>query len=382
MINSQFSEDNLLDCPSSLHCSGCQWLYQPYSEQLKNKKEHLLQLFSRASLSFSLEPQIFSAGAGHLRDRLDFSWENGNLGLYHKEKREIVDLAVCPQLSIPLQNWLTEFRRLQWPFSKASIRLRVGPHGRRGAWLDCANIDIKALLDEQHLLHVLQKSAFVEIGQRRKVPFWNGQEWKLREPELHPWFQTWIGERAVDLYCQIASFTQPSLKANQLICNIISSWVRHFSGARLLEFGSGIGNLTLPALAACDHLTACEIDALSLEGLQNTLENLPADLSYLKNRIEIHRGDFQKKLTRDFSQFDGVLANPPRSGLMHFLDPLQNLSLEQRPPFFIYMSCFPESLVRDLVQLQNAGYELREVALVDQFPQTVHYEVLTLLQRK
>lgn len=380
--NRDFKSEFVAQCPYQSECSGCQVLGVPYGAQLEQKKEQLLKLLSEQSLS-SFEPiRTLSAGPSHLRDRLDFSLNEGRLGLYHKSEKRIVDLETCEQLSPSLQGWLTDFRHIQWPFKKGSIRLRVGPQGQRGVWLDFANTDIKILLDEKNILKELQKQAFVEIGQRRKIPVWNGSEYKLRDPELNEWFQTWVEDSPVSLFCQVASFTQPSLAANKIICDVISGWIKKFPQSRILEFGSGIGNLTIPALAASEYLTACEIDELSLQGLKKTLEELPAHLQDLRSKIVIHRGDFQKKLTQDFSEFDGVLVNPPRSGLMNFLEPLEKLKEDQRPPFFIYMSCFPESMVKDLVRLKQCGYELKETYIVDQFPQTSHYEVLGLLQRK
>lgn len=375
-------KNDIASCLYKENCSGCQYLGTSQSKQAETKKEELFELFVQAGLSLLQEIRFFSAGSSHLRDRLDFSLEDGRLGLYRKDRREVLDLKTCSQLSPALQDWLTEFRNIRWPFKKGSIRLRVGPDFKKGIWLDFANIDIKTLLDEKTILQGLQQKAFVEIGQRRKVPVWTGEEFKLRDPELHVWFQTWMNERPVNLFCQVASFTQPSLQANKIICDIINTWIQSFPKARVIEFGSGIGNLTLPALAAAESLLACEIDELSLQGLQKTLENLPSDLQVLRKKIQIHRGDFQKKLAQDFSQFDGVLANPPRSGLMNFLDPLEKLSLKQRPPFFIYMSCFPETMVQDLIRLDRCGYEVKEICIVDQFPQTKHYEVLGLLQRK
>lgn len=374
--------DTKVPCPYEALCSGCQFLNLDYGTQSDRKAAELLELLRGSNLPYEKPLNFLSAGPAYLRDRLDFSLENNRLGLYRKDKREVLDLDVCAQLSPSLQEWLSEFRKIRWPFEKGSIRLRTSPQGQKGVWLDFANIDIKALLEEKTILQTLQKTAFVEIGQRRKVPVWTGSEFKLRDPELHVWFQTWLDNQAVDLYCQVASFTQPSLTANKIICEVINTWVGSFPQARLLEFGSGIGNLTLPALAAAQSLLACEIDELSLQGLQKTLEQLPPSLQHLREKIQIHRGDFQKKLKNDFSHFDGVLANPPRSGLMNFLSPLEELSFEQRPPFFIYMSCFPESMVQDFVRLKNCGYEIAELAIVDQFPQTRHYEVLGLLQRK
>ncbi|WP_413587583.1 RNA methyltransferase [Bdellovibrio sp. HCB274] len=372
----------LIPCAYEKTCSGCQLLDIPYGKQTETKLQELRELLKCHGIQTPNTIDFLSAGAAHLRNRLDFSLQDGRLGLYGKNSREIVDIEICAQLSPELQKWYTEFREIKWPFTKGSIRLRVGPRGERGVWLDFANIDIKSLLDEQNILRKLQEVSFVEIGQRRKVPVWNGSEYKLKDPELKTWFTTWMDKIPVELYCHIASFTQPSLKANVLIANKISAWVGQYPEARIIEFGSGIGNLTLPALATAKSVLACEIDALSLEGLEKTVLMLPSELKKHAEKLTIYRGDFQKKILQDFSQFDGVLANPPRSGLMGFLNPLESLKAEQRPPFFIYMSCFPESMAIDMQRLQAFGYELKELAILDQFPQTNHYEVLGLLQRK
>lgn len=379
---SEIKNGRKVPCIYQDRCNGCQYLDWTYEEQQNKKLSELSELLNTAKIPFTRSIAFISAGPAFLRDRLDFSLEDGRLGLYRKDKREIVDLETCAQLSPALQEWLTEFRTLKIPFKKGSVRLRVSPEGPRGVWLDLANIDIKWLLEEKNILHFLQSRAFVEIGQRRKTPLWNGEEFKLKDPEARPWFQTWIGDIAIPLYCQVASFTQPSHQANKLIAEIIQTWVGLFPDSRVIEFGAGIGNLTLPALGSAQHVTACEVDALSLAGLEKTLLRLPPSLGHLRDRLEIHRGDFQRKLLQDFSNFDGVLVNPPRSGLMGFLDPMEELAESRRPGFFIYMSCFPESMMKDLQRLQALGYSLDEMKLVDQFPQTSHYEVLALLQRK
>lgn len=367
-------------CPYKDICAGCQLLNIPYEEQGLEKIRQLKQLLNSQGLDSEL--QFHSEGASQLRDRLDFSYQDGALGLYSQGSRQIVDIEVCAQLSPKLQEALEEFRKIKWPVSKASFRLRVSPQGKVGVWIDMANIDIKRILEEKNILQKLQQWSFVEMGQRRKVPVYNGNNYKLYEPELHPWFETSMGDQRLDLYCQVASFTQPSLKANQWIAQTISKWVGQFPNSRVLEFGSGIGNLTFPALSAAASVTACEIDELSLEGLARTRDQLPKSLQEKAQHLHIFRGDFQRKLTQDFAEFDLVLANPPRSGLMNFLNPLEAMPANHRPQGFIYMSCYPESLVADLKRLKECGYEITEMIILDQFPQTHHYEVLTLLQRK
>ena len=216
----------------------------------------------------------------------------------------------------------------------------------------------------------------MEIGQRRKVPRLVNGQFKLQDPELQIWFQTWLQDKPVDLFCHIASFTQPSLRANHLIADQLREWMMEIGPQRILEFGSGIGNLSIPMLEFATTFTACELDALSIEGFQKTLNH-----HGLESRVEFLVGDFQKNRNLDFTKYDLALCNPPRSGLKDFVLPiLENPS--KAPSFLIYMSCFPESLVYDLERLKTANYEIKKISIVDQFPQTKHYEVLTLLQRK
>jgi tRNA/tmRNA/rRNA uracil-C5-methylase (TrmA/RlmC/RlmD family) len=50
-----------------------------------------------------------------------------------------------------------------------------------------------------------------------------------------------------------------------------------------------------------------------------------------------------------------------------------------KPPAIIYVSCNPQTLAENLVDLMAAGYDLKKLQAIDMFPQTPHCEVLTLL---
>ena len=115
-------------------CSGCQLLEQSYDQQRESKIHDLEKPLKAKSLSFPGSIEWRSLDAFYLRDRLDFTWSSGKLGLFAQDKSDIVDLEICLQLSPALQSWLTEFRKIKWPFQKASFRLRVGPQGQRGVW--------------------------------------------------------------------------------------------------------------------------------------------------------------------------------------------------------------------------------------------------------
>ena len=214
--------------------------------------------------------------------------------------------------------------------------------------------------------------AFVEIGQRNKALIRKPDGYLgLGDPVLNPWFQTWMGDQSVALFSTVGSFTQPSHVSNQGITQLISMWFREMKPDHVLEFGSGIGNLTFPALSSAGtQVLATDIDEKALAGLELSLEK-----TGLQNRVQIRRGDFRKHAP-DIKKADVLLLNPARSGVGRFLEEL----LPLRPEFIIYMSCYPESFSRDIATLHD--YKLEEIHLMDQFPGTRHMEVLAKFKRK
>lgn len=367
-----------IDCQYQNQCSGCQLLGIPLSQQHQRKKDELSALLKSAGIVWNGDIGLSSPAPAGLRDRVDFVYENGALGLYEKGSRQVLDLEICKQLSPELQEWLSEVRNIRWPIKKGSLRLRVGPQKQKGLWLDFANVDVKTLLDEKNILLGLMERAHIEIGQRHKVLHLVKDQLKLKDPEPRVWFQTYIGPQSVDLFCSIGSFTQPGHRANQELGKIIESWLDQVSAKHILEFGSGIGNLSFPALGHKRRLTACEIDRDALAGFARSLENLSQQPGFedIQERVQIQQGDFQNRNPQKFGDYDTVLVNPPRSGLKEFLTPL--IQETKKPKYFLYMSCFPESFTQDSQRLQEAGYHLQKLQIVDQFPQTTHYEVLSL----
>ena len=63
------------------------------------------------------------------------------------------------------------------------------------------------------------------------------------------------------------------------------------------------------------------------------------------------------------------------------LNSINNI-LKIKPKKIVYISCNPETQVRDVRYLLNKGYTFNEVHPFDMFPQTFHVETITLLQRK
>ena len=73
-----------------------------------------------------------------------------------------------------------------------------------------------------------------------------------------------------------------------------------------------------------------------------------------------------------------VLLDPPRTGAAMCVQQMKQFSPEK----IVYVSCNPLTLARDANILVNEqGYTLSQVGVINMFPQTTHVEVMALFEK-
>ena len=90
-------------------------------------------------------------------------------------------------------------------------------------------------------------------------------------------------------------------------------------------------------------------------------------------------GDVLKVLDEIQEKPDVIVLDPPRDGIHPKALPK---ILAYGVKTIVYISCKPESLARDLVPIQAAGYRVVKAAAIDQFPWTKNVETAALLCRE
>ena len=134
----------------------------------------------------------------------------------------------------------------------------------------------------------------------------------------------------------------------------------------LLELFCGSGTLTLPLLGA-RAVTAVESAGLSLALLRKSADE--AGLA-----VKLVAGDAAKVARSLDGSFDAALLDPPRTGAAEAVKALAARKITR----IVYVSCDAPTLARDGKLLAQQGYKLLEVAPLDLFPQTAHFEVVAL----
>lgn len=364
-------------CELATTCPGCSLWGTPYRDQLAQKQHRLTELFGKHLPKSSINSH--SAGEYGLRERFDFIIKENQIGLVDKD-RKFIPIKECLQLTPKLQQAFDLLTQTKFNIRIGTIRLRAASRSqvdKFGLWLDFANNDIKNLLLEKNTLKTLSKYFFIEVGQKKKCldqSTFDSEQIKLAEPKMQHWFHTYnyLNQTPLDLNCAVSSFTQPSAATAKLMTDIIADWMRGKSQT-VWEFGCGIGQYTFALLSLGHKVTVFENDEFALDCVKAT-----AAENHLEKKLTINAGDFQRvqKLnTHDHP--DTVLVNPPKSGLKNFT---QNV-IAAKPGKIIYVSCYPESLRADSEFFLQHNYKITNAHIVDQFPQTNHFEVVMLFER-
>ena len=136
----------------------------------------------------------------------------------------------------------------------------------------------------------------------------------------------------------------------------------------LLELFCGSGFFTIPLSRKATEVLGVEWNHVAIEQAR-----VNAKLNKVTN-VEFFEGQVESTLNRSRSlRPDMVVLNPPRSGCGRTT---AKLIAELKARTILYISCNPATFAREAVVILNEGYALRQLRMVDQFPNTYHIELI------
>jgi 23S rRNA (uracil1939-C5)-methyltransferase len=172
-----------------------------------------------------------------------------------------------------------------------------------------------------------------------------------------------------------SAFFQPNTKQAERIYSTALQLLDISSDSVVYDLYCGGGALGICAASTASQVLGIEISPeSSLDARANAARN------GLKN-VEIVTGavrDLIDKVRKEssFPLPDIVMVDPPRVGLD--ADTLQHL-IDLRPRKILYISCNPATQADNVKVLLQAGYQIKALQPVDQFPHTVHMENIVVL---
>ena len=195
------------------------------------------------------------------------------------------------------------------------------------------------------------------------------------------YFIDYIHNDAFKIYQTDNCFFQPNKFILPKMINTVISLIDNPKD--LLELYCGVGTFTLPLSKIFIKILATENNRNSIKCLNkaiitNNINNISNSRLSSNEVAELFMGKVFKRMgdinISDYN-FSHVLVDPPRSGLDD-----KTIEIIKNFKNIIYISCNPETYIDNIKSL--TGHNIKYVELFDQFPNTDHLEIISLLSAK
>lgn len=380
-------------CPHFNQCGGCSILSIPYETQLEIKEKQVMDLFLKQDLfGFEFMGIEGSPETKLYRNKMEYTFgdemKDGPLTLgMHKKGRhiDIVTVDGCVLVDQDFLKVLTStveyFNEKQLPYyrginHKGYLRNLVVRKGVNTKELmvnivTSSQVDFDMTEYKNMLLNLETESEIVSIlhtindGLADAV---NCDELRV----LHG--RDYIQEEILGLKFKISpfSFFQTNTKGAEKLYTIAREFVGDHEDKVVFDLYSGTGTIGQVMAGAAKKVYGIEIIEEAV-----VAANQNAKLNGLTN-CEFIAGDVAKTVKNLKHKPDLIIVDPPRPGIHK--DAVRDIS-KFGSKEIIYISCNPKTLVLDLVEFRNYGYEVDKVKCMDMFPNTPHTETVVKLTK-
>ena len=336
-------------CPHYETCGGCNYQHLAYEAQVELKEAQFRQVVRRIGgldITDDKVEVVASERAYNYRNRITLApqrraddedrSEELAYGFVARDKRTIIPIKECLLAREPVNEMISKLNKTRW--------------GRKNMSRD------------------KPKKATLRYAQGND----EGLIFYGLAPEGMPWRRDINGGE--DFSVPTGSFSQVNHEVAEKLQEMCASIVAGLDGCKMvIDAFCGSGFLSM-GMKDVDVI-GLEIDAHGAEAA-----NYNANERGLENHKYI-RGDVDRLLMQRLGKRVNeilLLLDPPRMGCG---EGTMKAIAKKSPRWVLYVSCDPATLGRDLQQLVAMGYEKRQLAMLDMFPQTSHFESLILLER-
>jgi len=360
-------------------CGSCTLHDMSYEQQLAFKVEGIKEQFGVR------DPDIITSDPEHFRTRAEFrifhDYDNDTISyaMHGFERKKIIPITSCSIVSDAIAQTMPKLLDTIAP--NALLRRRLYSveflSSSTGEVLVTLIYHKKIDAAWQEEVRKLAESLQIDlIGRSRGVKLVVTKEY------IHETLT--IAEKPYRFKLYDTGFTQPNTRVNEKMIGWVKTHIGTYE-SDLLELYCGHGNFTIPLSAQFDKVLATEISKRSIQSAkENCNLNGVENIAFVRLSAEELTEALAGK--RSFRRLEGVdlgayhfshlFVDPPRAGL----DDMTR-AFAQQFETILYISCNPETLLRDL-EFFKERYEIVRFAVFDQFAYTRHLECGVILQRR
>lgn len=426
--NAAFAKDGTLSkCSVARQCGACQHVNQPYEAQLTAKNERVAQLFSQVATPEALRPILGMENPYHYRNKVMSPFAPGRpqkgaqpkarnqrggkrpsrpapaqrdilCGMYAAGTHRIIDTQECLLENEQAKQVIRAVRSLMLKFGIPPYDEDRGTGFMRHAVVRVGHTsgEVLVTLVTNGLQFPGAKSFCRELV--RRCPFITTVVQNINERQTN----VVLGQRERVLYgpgfildnlCGL-SFRISSQSFYQV--NSVQTEVLYRQAIQLANFtgtehaidaycGTGTIGLVAASMGAAQVTGVDCVESSIRDARQNARHNGVDNARFVTGDA----GNFMCDMAADAETAGRVgadeqgrpfvlLMDPPRAGSS---EEFLRAAVQLAPARIVYISCNPETQVRDLAFLCKFGFNVRTVQPVDMFPHTDHIETIALIER-
>jgi len=381
-------------CPHFGSCGGCSYQNLSYQDQLALKKRQVEELIRKSGHNFEIEKIYKSPVTRGYRNKMELTFGDETkggplaLGMHKKGSfHDIVSLSDCrimdPDCNVLAQVILKYFDEKGLPFyhrlrHEGYLRhLVIRRSAKTGAVLLNLVTSSQGSFDEEDFVRTVLDAKKENRIDGTIAGILHTINDRLADAVISDetrilYGQDYIYEYLYNLRFKISPFS--FFQTNTLGAEVLYDRVREYAGDTrdklIYDLYSGTGTIAQLLAPAARKVVGVEIveeavEAAMLNARDNQLTN-----------CEFIAGDVLKVVDALTRKPDILILDPPRDGINpRALKKIIGFGVEE----IVYVSCKPTSLMRDLVILKEAGYNVERACLVDMFPSTANIETVVKL---
>lgn len=375
-------------------CGGCSYQSIPYEKQIEIKSMQVKKILDNVlTENYEFLPIVPSPKQTEYRNKMEFSFGDEikegplSLGMHRRNSfHSIVNTSSCSIVDEDFRQILCQIldyfqgNNQNYYHKKTNIGflryLLVRKAEKTGQILINLITTSQSTLDEKEFVDLI-----LNIGLKGTVKciahsIYDGVADVAKAEKMRILYgEDRIVEELLGLKFNISSFS--FFQTNSLGAEKLYSIVRDFIGTTkdkvIFDLYSGTGTIGQILAPTAKKVIGIEIVE---EAVEKANEN--ATLNNLTNCTFI-AGDVLTKIDELDDKPDIIVLDPPREGIHP--KAIQKI-IDYKPETFIYISCKPTSLEKDLPVFLENGYNVEKVQCVDMFPMTPHVEVIVKLERQ
>jgi 23S rRNA (uracil1939-C5)-methyltransferase len=341
-------------CPHFGDCGGCHYQHLNYETQLQAKTSILVDQLRRIGGLQDLQVQsVFpSPNDFNYRNYVQFHLAtDGKLGFKRPRSDQVLPIREChlPEMVI---NRVWPQLEFEVGTLIERVGLRLGVDDDLQLILETNGYEVPELSVEDlpiSVVHLCPAGPLVMAGSAAVEIEVIGRRFQVSAGSF---FQTntAIAERMV-------TYALEQLESRHAL----------HSGATAFDLYCGVGLFSAFLAERVGRLVGVESSPSAVEDFVINLDEF--------DQVELYESPAEFVLPSLDLSPDLIILDPPRQGLDRRL---MDVILQKRIPLLVYVSCDPATLARDAKRLTNGGFQIQNLALFDQFPQTYHIESISL----